>query len=91
MLGLFGSPRLERFDGSEATGRAVQRHRMALLALLALAHSQRLTRDKLIAMLWPDSDAERGRNLLNVALYNLRKTLGDPALLSSGDDLRLNP
>ena len=90
MLGLFGSPRLERIEGSLATGRAVQRHRMALLSLLALAPSQRLSRDKLIAWLWPDSDSDRGRNLLNVALYNLRKTLGDAALLSSGDDLRLN-
>jgi TolB-like protein/DNA-binding SARP family transcriptional activator/Tfp pilus assembly protein PilF len=90
MLGLFGSPRLERLDGMVATGRAVQRHRMALLALLASAPSQRLSRDKLIAWLWPDSDTDRGRNLLNVALYNLRKTLGEAALLSSGDDLQLN-
>jgi TolB-like protein/DNA-binding SARP family transcriptional activator len=40
--------------------------------------------------LWPESDPERGRNLLKVATYVLRSTLGDSAVLSEGDDLRLN-
>jgi TolB-like protein/DNA-binding SARP family transcriptional activator len=44
----------------------------------------------LIAYLWPESDAERGRNLLKVSSYVLRTTLGEGALLSEGDDLRLN-
>jgi TolB-like protein/DNA-binding SARP family transcriptional activator/Flp pilus assembly protein TadD len=89
-LKLFGSPSLERDDGAPLTGRAAQRHRVALLALLTLAPAQRLSRDKLIAYLWPESDAERGRNLLNVSTYVLRAALGESALLSSGDDLRLN-
>ena len=89
-LKLFGSPSLERDDGAPLTGRAAQRHRVALLALLALAPAQRLSRDKLIAYLWPESDSERGRNLLNVSTYVLRAALGESALLSSGDDLRLN-
>jgi DNA-binding SARP family transcriptional activator len=89
-LKLFGSPSLERDDGAPLTGRAAQRHRVALLALLALAPAQRLSRDKLIAYLWPESDSERGRNLLNVSTYVLRAAMGESALLSSGDDLRLN-
>lgn len=88
-LRLFASPSVEG-DGGTLTGRVMQRHRVALLALLALAPAQRLTRDKLIGYLWPESDPERARNLLNVALYNLRKALGESALLSTGDDLQLN-
>jgi DNA-binding SARP family transcriptional activator len=71
-------------------GRATHRHRLAMLALLALAPAQRLSRDKLIAYLWPESDSQRGRNLLNVSTYVLRTELGESALLSAGDDLRLN-
>jgi serine/threonine-protein kinase len=88
-LKLFGAPGLER-DGVQLTGRASQRHRLALLALLAQAPGDRLSRDKLIAFLWPESDPERSRNLLKVATYVLRSTLGDDALVSTGDDLRLN-
>lgn len=89
-LRLFGSPSIEGDDGIPLTGRVAQRHRLALLALLAMAPSQRLSRDKLIAYLWPESDPERGRNLLKVSSYVLRTALGEGVLLSEGDDLRLN-
>ena len=88
-LRLLGAPAIEGADRTLG-GRVAQRHRLAVLALLALAPAQRLSRDKLIAYLWPESDADRGRNLLNVASYNLRAALGETALLSSGDDLQLN-
>lgn len=86
---LFGSPSLES-DGGPAPGRATQRHRVALLALLALSPGRRLTRDRLIATLWPERDGEGGRNLLKVATYVLREALAETALLSEGDFLRLN-
>jgi TolB-like protein/DNA-binding SARP family transcriptional activator/Tfp pilus assembly protein PilF len=91
-LRLFGSPSIEADDGSGVplSGRVAQRHRLALLTLIAMAPGQRLSRDKLIAYLWPDSDSERGRNLLKVSSYVLRSELGEGALLSEGDDLRLN-
>jgi TolB-like protein/DNA-binding SARP family transcriptional activator/Flp pilus assembly protein TadD len=88
-LRLFGTPALES-DDTVITGPATQRHRLALLALLALAPGRRFSRDKLIAYLWPDRDTEGGRNLLRVATYVLRGLLGENALLSEGDDLRLN-
>jgi serine/threonine-protein kinase len=90
-LELFGGATLAGEDGVALTGRAAQRHRLALLALLALAPGRRLSRDKLIAYLWPDTGAERGRNLMSVAAYVLRAALGGDALLSHGDDLCLNP
>jgi TolB-like protein/DNA-binding SARP family transcriptional activator len=91
-LRLFGSPSIEADDGGGVplSGRVAQRHRLALLALIAMAPGQRLSRDKLIAYLWPDSDSERGRNLLKVSSYVLRSELGESALVSEGDDLRLN-
>ena len=88
-LRLFGTPSLAREGGAPVTGRAAQRHRIALLALLSLAPGHRLSRDKLIALLWPEADAARGRSLLNASTYALRSELGDGALVSERDDLRL--
>jgi TolB-like protein/DNA-binding SARP family transcriptional activator/Tfp pilus assembly protein PilF len=88
-LRLFGSPTLE-INGAALTGRAVQRHRLGLLALLALAPGRRMSRDKLMAYLWPERDADHGRNLLKQATYVLRAELGETALVSEGDELRLN-
>jgi len=90
-LKLFGSPSLEGGDRAILSGRATQRHRLALLALLAVAADRRLTREKLIAYLWPEAEPERGRNNLNVSTYVLRTALGEGAFLSAGEDLRLNP
>jgi TolB-like protein/DNA-binding SARP family transcriptional activator/Tfp pilus assembly protein PilF len=89
-LRLLGGVSVERDDGTLIAGRATQRHRIALLALLACSPSPGLSRDKLLGLLWPESNSDRGRNLLNVSVYELRKALGDDAVLTAGDDLRLN-
>src|SRR5215213_1411607 len=90
-LRLLGGACIERSDGCPVVGRVAQRHRLALLALLAFTPGRRLSRDMLIGLLWPESDTERARNLLNVSVYELRKALGDDAILSGSDELRLNP
>ena len=87
VLRLFGVPTLVHDDGRLIEGRASQRHRIALLALLARASGY--TRDKLLALLWPESDGERARNSLNESIYVLRRALGEDVILSTGDDLRL--
>jgi DNA-binding SARP family transcriptional activator/TolB-like protein len=89
-LKLIGTPTLLREDGGLLRGPATQRHRLALLALLALAPAPGLSRDKVMAYLWPERDSEHARQLLNQAVYQLRKALGEEALLSELDDLRLN-
>ena len=89
-LRLFGNPSLAEEDGTLLRGPAAQRHRLALLAFLALARDRGASRDKLLAYLWPENDAEHGRLLLNQAVYSLRKTLGEGALQTRGDGLRLN-
>jgi TolB-like protein/DNA-binding SARP family transcriptional activator len=73
------------------SGRVVQRRQMALLALLGGARSSPLTREKVAALLWPESPAKQARSSLSDALHVLHKALGDGAVEHSGDDLRLNP
>ena len=85
---LFGGASLEGPAGA-LTGRAAQRHRLALLALLASSGSG-VTRDKLTAYLWPEADEERARHLLSNSLYMLRQALGEEALISAGDVVRLD-
>lgn len=91
LLRLFGSPALSRADGSPVGGRVAQRHRLALLALLAQAPASRLSREKLVGYLWPEADVDRSRNLLNVSTYVIRASLTEAAVISEGGDLRLNP
>jgi DNA-binding SARP family transcriptional activator len=89
-LKLFGSASIEGPDGP-VTGRAVQRRRLGLLALLAVARERGLTRDRLAGYLWPDADPERARHMLSDSMYRINQAVGGDAVLAVGDDLRLNP
>src|SRR2546426_10837793 len=60
---VFGGLAVER-DGAQCGGAAARRKTLALLALLAGAGRRGLSRDKLTAYLWPESDTEHGRGLL---------------------------
>jgi serine/threonine-protein kinase len=86
----FGGLSVE-IDGTPGTGAAQQRKTLGLLALLAASGQRGLSRDKLIASLWPETDAEHGRGLLNQACYALRRDLQAPELFLGSIQLRLNP
>ena len=58
------------------SGSAAQPRRLAILALLAAAGEQGLTREKVMAYLWPEAEEERARRSLNQAIYALRQDLG---------------
>ncbi|HSR91868.1 MAG TPA: BTAD domain-containing putative transcriptional regulator, partial [Gemmatimonadales bacterium] len=59
---------------------------MALLLYLTLAEpAGPQSRDSLMALLWPDADAESARHSLRNALYGLRQTLGEAAIVSRGE------
>jgi tetratricopeptide (TPR) repeat protein len=61
---------------------------VALLCYLALARPRGLhARDTLIALLWPAHNESRGRQALRNALHNLRRQLGETAIISVGDQL----
>ena len=72
-------------------GPPAQRHRIALLSLIVAAWPRPLTRDRAMALLWPERDMASARRLLNLALHVLRSTLGEGAIVSTGDGLVLDP
>jgi DNA-binding SARP family transcriptional activator/TolB-like protein len=78
-------------DGVPVEGAGAQRRRLALLALLAAAGERAMPREKILALLWPESDPERARKNLAQAVYALRRDLGDEELILGTNDLRLNP
>ena len=88
-LKLLGTPAVES-DGELVTGRAAQGHRLALLAMLALARGRPVARDRITALLWPESPTDRVRHQLSDALYIVRSALGADVVRSTGDDLGLN-
>jgi DNA-binding SARP family transcriptional activator/Flp pilus assembly protein TadD len=71
----FGGLRLER-DGEADSALANQRRRLAVLAVLAAAAPKAVPRERLMLLLWPDADEDRGRHALNQIIYNLRRELG---------------
>lgn len=88
-LTTFGGLGLSR-DGAPVTGAAAQRSRLALLALLATAGPAGVSRDKLVVLLWSESDVERARHALKQAVYALRRELGDVDFISGTASLSLN-
>lgn len=87
-LQLLGGFRLD-LDGADAPLASVRPRILALLALLASHGSLGLSRDKLLAYLWPESDNSHARNSLKQALFSLRRVLGDQAVNSASGVLRL--
>jgi len=66
------------------------RRPLVLLALLAVSGERGMSRDKIIALLWPESDAERGRNSLSQALSAIRRACARDDLVVGGPELRLD-
>lgn len=77
-------------DDGPVTGRATQRRRIALLALLGAAGERGVSRDRLMALLWPEADADRARHLLSDSAYRVNQALGGDAIIAIGDALALN-
>jgi adenylate cyclase len=80
-------------DGGKKSrqGAASQRKPLALLALLGAAGRRGLSRDKLVAYLWPDSPADHALHSLTQLLYSLRRDLAAESLFLGTTDLSLNP
>src|SRR5262245_23580503 len=70
--------------------RVLQQRRLALLAALASSPRGFVSRDRLLGLLWPDRDERTARHLLADSLYVLRQTLGENAIVTSADALRLS-
>jgi adenylate cyclase len=85
-----GRPLVEGPEGTVG-GAASQRKPLALLALLAVAGARGISRDKIMAYLWPEAPADRATHRLTQVLYSLRHELQADDLFLGGADLRLNP
>lgn len=88
-LRTLGALDLRGSDGQELRGALSQPKRAALLAYLALATPRGYhRRDTLIALFWPDYDAEHARNALSQAVHFLRRAVGAEIIVShNGDEL----
>ena len=89
-LRILGGLWLEQAD-STTNGRSMQRQRLALLVAIWLSPNRRITRDKVLALLWPESTATEGRHRLSTAIYDVRRALGSDSVRSSGDELWIPP
>jgi DNA-binding SARP family transcriptional activator len=67
-----------------------QRRAEAVLAALAVCGDLGCSRERLMALLWPESDEARSRSALRSTLHTIRQALGPGAVLSAGELLRLD-
>ncbi len=89
-LNTFGGLVLQQ-DGQLHTGPASQRRRLALLAVVAASGRRGTSREKLLSLLWPDSNSEAGRHSLYQALHAIRRSLGSDEVFLGATTLQLNP
>jgi DNA-binding SARP family transcriptional activator len=89
VLELFGTLALRRDDGVVPAA-ARQKRRMGLLAILAVAGRQGMSRNRVEAYLWPESDAARARHALDQTIYAIRRTLGNDVVIATGQTLSVN-
>lgn len=84
----FGRLAIESAEGLVAGG--PRPRRLALLAILAARGARGLSRERVLAILWPDSTEDRGRHALSQTLYALRHDLGGD-VVHPGAVLSLDP
>ena len=80
-------------DGTSGAAAPVfpKRRAEAVLAVLAVCGDLGCTRERLLALLWPESEEASARHGLRDALHVIRRTLGAGAVPSAGRLLRLDP
>lgn len=78
-------------DGSGGPAPALPKRRAdAVLAVLAVCGDLGCSRERMLALLWPESDDAGARHGLRDALHAIRRTLG-PGAVPAGRLLRLDP
>ncbi|HEX6576596.1 MAG TPA: tetratricopeptide repeat protein [Gemmatimonadaceae bacterium] len=89
-LNVLGSLSLQSEGASPPSG-ALQKRRLSLLAILAVARDRGLSRDRIQSYLWPESDSARARHALDQLVYAIRRVFDTDPFISEGRDLRLDP
>ena len=87
-LRTLGTIELRATDGRSLQSVIAQPKRFAVLAYLAIAQAPGSfhRRDALVAMFWPELDAEHARAALRNAIYFLRQSLGSEVIRRRGDE-----
>lgn len=67
----------------------VPRKALALLAVLASAGAKGVSRDRIMALLWPDAE-DSGRGALKQTIYELRQTLRNPTIVNGTAELSVD-
>lgn len=88
-LRTFGALAVEGPDGAVG-GTAAQPQSLALLTLLAATGERGMSRDKIVALLWPECDDKRARHRLSQLGHALRRSLGEHIFVSASAELRLD-
>ena len=78
-------------ENGPLAGAIARKRSLALLALVGLGTEQGLSRDRVLAYLWPESDTDRARNNLKQTLFQLRQELHEEVFARSAGVLRLEP
>jgi DNA-binding SARP family transcriptional activator/TolB-like protein len=81
-LRVFGGLWIENPDADSDAGRRPRP--LALLAILALAGPNGASRDRVLGVLWPESEEERARQSLSQLIYSLKRELGVDVAASGG-------
>ena len=89
-LNVLGTLTLQSTGGT-VPPEAMQKRRLGLLALLAAGDSRGLSRERIQAFLWPESDSMRSRHAMDQLIYATRRALGVDPFLAEGGDMRLDP
>jgi len=89
-LELLGPIRVS-LNGATPPAELLWRKNLALLVYLACSPKRSRTRDHLVGLLWPDKPDHASRRSLTVALSTLRQIVGDHALETVADQVRLAP
>jgi DNA-binding SARP family transcriptional activator len=76
--------------GGASTGLAPRKRALALLALSASSPREGISRDRAMALLWPELDAGSARNNLKQTVFAIRHTLGVDVFDHATPNLRLD-
>jgi TolB-like protein/DNA-binding SARP family transcriptional activator len=88
-LRVLGGFALDERSGAPAPA-LPKRRAQAALAVLAVCGDLGCTRERLLALLWPESDEASARHGLRDVLHAIRRALGPEAVPASGSHLRLD-
>lgn len=89
-LRTFGGLQLERTEPTISVV-VTRPRRLALLAAVAAAGPKGVGRERILGILWPEADIDKGRHSLSQTLYGLQRDLDAEVIVASGTDLRLDP